>query len=240
MIGVVIPDYKMPDASNSLRRQIDTMSKYPHLTLVVAQGYCLNIPPVLSTSERLEMTGAINLALTWFDIQERLLGEKFFAYWIVTTSMVFLDKDKDYLTPMVEFMQRNPDVVMTSPSVENTAWDSMKNQGGGCTRKVWGVDNIALLIRADWFNSIGRYDPDLTIGWGSSLETCYFARKAGKKIYVFDDLPMSKLDGIAHELDKRDGETREERNKKGSAEMHKVLGAKYGSNFLEILGHDYR
>lgn len=239
MIGVLIPDYKTPELSLGIRETIRNNSS-GFMDLIVAQSWDDHLldEDILYTQTRLEMTGAINLGLSYFDVLERLHGIKFYAYWIVSSSMKL--QEIDYLGPMVQFMEDTPYCVMTSPKVSGTAWDCMwSNSLSSAPRKVWGIDNIATLIRADWFNSIGRYDPDLTIGWGSALETCYLARKHGKSIWVFDSLPAQKLDGIAHSLGRRE-ETREERNTLGSKEMHRVLGKKYGDDFLEKLGWDYR
>lgn len=239
-VAIIIPNYKMDIWVSSLCSHINTFNKESNYQFIVVNNGShtkfFNIDLMLP--HPLEMTNAILMGLHYADALEQVYKFKFFAYWIITTSMAFLE-ERDYLTPMLEYMRVNPDVVMCSPSIEGTAWDSLPNQGKGEIRDVWGFDNNAVLIRADWFNSIGRYDPELVIGWGSALETCYIARKQGKRMCVFDSFPMVKHDGIAEKLGKRDM-SREERNRLGSEEMSKILGKKYGDNFLEVLGHAYR
>lgn len=166
--------------------------------------------------------------------------DKYFAYWILTTSMKFT-YDEDYLTPMLKVLKVIPDAVMIHPATIGTAWDSLEpsNYDGGI-RGVWGVDSNAVLIRADWYNSVGGYDPELTFGWGSSLELCWKARRDGKRIYVDDRFLMFKDDGVAWDMGRRSESTHEEFNEKASKQMSEVLSKKYGEEFLERLGHEYR
>lgn len=247
-VAIIIPNSNMPEYTSNLCQYItNTMSLDYDLIVVNNPYYPLNATDhplsldcdhTVSVQIPLGMTHAILMGLYYVDALSYLKEFEYFAYWIVTTSLRFPIEKKDFLTPMVKFMLENEKVVMTSPAIIGTAWDSLHPKGSGW-RKVWGVDNNAILIRSDWFNGIGRYRPELTIGWGSSLETCWIARSQGKEIWVNDDLVMTKDDGIAHEMGRRDT-IREDFNMKGAEQMHRVLGAEYGENFLEKLGKEYR
>jgi len=128
---------------------------------------------------------------------------------------------------------------MVSPAIEGTAWDSLHPQEHSNVVKVWGVDCNAVLWRADWFNSIGRYDIKMFYGWGGAMESCWMARRDGKGIYVHHELKTKKHDGIAEEMGRR-LVSRAERNSTAFVNMHEILVPRYGKDFLNRLGLEYR
>lgn len=240
-VAIIIPNCDTPELVEGLVDQIFNLSSFydSFTVLTVNNGYKgLDYTKhfYVTCSFPLEMTHAILVGLSALDAKEKLTGGKFDAYWILTTSVRFL-QNKDYLTPMVEMLFSSDDIVMVSPAISGTAWEEL-NKSEGYSKSVRAIDNNAVLYKADWFNSIGRYDPDLTCAWGSSLETCWMARRDKKRIIVINDLEMAKDDGIAERMGRR-LLSREDRNSRCSEEMHRVLGAKYGPNFLEKLRKEF-
>jgi len=243
-VAVIIPNCDTPELAKNISKHIFRN------TLIVNQNYRVitvnngsqnlnwedKLENYITVSFPVEMTHAILLGLHFADAQEKLLRKKFDAYWILTTSVSFLLED-DYLSPMMKVLFSSDDIVMVSPAISGTAWEEL-NKSEGYSKSVRAIDNNAVLYKADWFNSIGRYDPDLTCAWGSSLETCWMARRDGKKIIVINDLEMAKDDGIAERMGRR-LLSREDRNSRCSEEMHRILGAKYGPNFLEKLRKEF-
>jgi len=242
-VAIIIPNCDTPELVSSLSLHImeNTVGfSIPDFQLlVVNNGYYAKdytFFNYINVNHPLEMTHAILLGLSYFDAIEHLDQTKFDAYWILTTSVSFLRED-DYLSPMIEMLFSSDDIVMVSPAISGTAWEEL-NKSEGYSKSVRAIDNNAVLYKADWFNSIGRYDPDLTCAWGSSLETCWMARRDKKRIIVINDLEMAKDDGIAERMGRR-LLSREDRNSRCSEEMHRVLGAKYGPNFLEKLRKEF-
>lgn len=250
-IAVIIPNYNMREYALILKDKIRRDAKWPHEIIVVENGSDKKDWAVpeheaeVRLRENVEMTHGILIGLAYADALEAISGAPFFAYWIVTTSMRFRAQDihQDPLTPLASFLNSYDNVAMVSAALtkdSECAFTDMHWQGDTHkVRSVWGVDNICVLIRADWFNRIGRYEPDLTMGWGSSFETCWKARRNGMEIYVHDGVVMHKDTGIAHAWGRRP-RSAQERAERGSAEMERVLSARYGDDYLERLGHEFR
>jgi hypothetical protein len=89
------------------------------------------------------------------------------------------------------------------------------------------IDNISSLYRADWFDSIGRFDPELIYGWGIDLETCWLAHKAGRTLWVCEDAPVRKTTNIGYAMN-RMNMSAEDRSKLAYRNMVDVLNRKYG------------
>lgn len=240
-VAIIIPNCRTSELAQRLIDHIDKFTEYPYV------GILLNNPSddivwegqyTINVSRGIELVGAYLMALTFADTLEQLEGLTFYAYWSVLTSLEFLS-DTDYLTPMVKILDGNPDAVMVSPEISGTAWDTLHPQDNDNIVSVWGVDCNAVLWRADWFNSIGRYDIKMFYGWGGAMESCWIARRDGKEIYVHHGLKTKKHDGIAEKMGKRTM-TRLERNTLASANMYEVLEPRYGKNFMNKLGWEYR
>ena len=240
-VAIIIPNCRTPDLTQQLIDHIEKFTEYPYV------GILLNNPSddivwegqhTINVSRSIELVGAYLIALTFADTLEQLEGISFYAYWSVLTSLEFL-LDIDYLTPMVNILDANPEAVMISPEMEGTAWDTLHPQENDNIISVWGVDCNAVLWKADWFNSIGRYDIKMFYGWGGAIESCWVARRDGKEIYVHHGLKTKKHDGIAERMGKRTM-TREERNNAATVNMRSVLEPKYGKNFLTKLGWEHR
>jgi hypothetical protein len=236
-VAIIIPNGGMPEVAQVLCDHIqrNTKSEYDLISVNNPSNgswyfckYILNFPVPLG------MTKAILEGMKYADIID-----KPFAYWICTTSIEF-PTEEDYLTPMLEYMVSHPDVVMMSPATNDMAWDCMKQVPNGADfRNVWGIDNVCILIRKDWFDSVGRYDPDLYLGWGTTLETCWKARRDNKKIVVMNKMLIKWYDGIAHKMDRRQGISREMHNQLAADEMATVLYRKYGEDWHHKMTHEF-
>lgn len=62
------------------------------------------------------------------------------------------------------------------------------------------IDNIMSLYKAQWFDSIGRFDRDLTFAWGIDVETAFLSKLQGKGLYVDDRVEIEKIDNIAYKM----------------------------------------
>jgi hypothetical protein len=169
---------------------------------------------------------------------ELISQENFFAYWFITTSMEFID-DKDIMSILVQKLIDDPSAVQLSPSLDKTSgtsWTNMHTKGNQyrAWRQTFGMDCLATMYRADWFDGIGGYTPELTYGWGMDLEVSWKARKDNKTSWISEECVMHKELSIAYKMG-RWSVTPEERNKAGHAEADKVLGDKYGPMYTEKL-----
>jgi hypothetical protein len=106
----------------------------------------------------------------------------------------------------------------------------MVTRGGSQPRQTWFIDNIASLYRADWFDHVGRFDPDLTYAWGIDLETCWKARKDGRSLWIHEGVKVEKVSDIGYTMN-RMNMSAEERAQRATYNMWSVLTRKYGSDW---------
>jgi hypothetical protein len=170
--------------------------------------------------------------------------EKYFAYWMMITSAHFpsgTNTDQhDVLATIAKALEQNPNAVMVHPALteqSTTQWNHMKSRGTEILRKTWMVDNIANLVRADWFDSIGRFDGELTYAWGIDVETSYKAREQHRDILIMQNVFVGKVTDIAYKMGRM--------NMKGTArrsgareEVCNVYREKYGDSWYEALFHN--
>ena len=94
------------------------------------------------------------------------------------------------------------------------------------------------MYKADWFNSIGRFDKDLIYAHGIDLETGYIARKQGKTIWIDENIQVRKISNIGYSMD-RMNMSAEDRNKLAWENTNEVMTRKYGPTWNTILTKDY-
>ena len=111
-----------------------------------------------------------------------------------------------------------------------TALKHLITRGGSEPRRTWMIDNIASLYRADWFNEIGRFDPDMTYAWGIDQETCFLARQQGRSLWVHEGVKVKKVTDIGYAMN-RMNMSAEERRQNAYNNMRDVLSRKYGEDY---------
>ena len=244
-VAVIITNYNMIERCDALCWHIREHVVWPHDLIVVDNGSDLIEPSRFTTlqlEKNIQTTGGWLAGLNYADELAKKSGKDYFAYWFLITSAEFSKDDKsDPLSPLVMSLVDNPSAVGIHPALTSdstTAWEQLKTRGGAQLRPTWMIDNIASLYRADWFNSIGRFEPALFYGWGIDYETCWKARRDGKGLYVHEGVQMRKISDIGYSMG-RMNMTAQERGQKAGANMADVLSAKYGRTWLERMREEY-
>jgi len=240
-IACIIPNYNMPERTDALVGYINKNCQHVE-TIVVENGsnfYHYSTHADVRLSENVQTTHAWLMGMHYADALEHKYKGSFFAYWNIITSAEFTFESLDPLAPMVEFLEKSYSAVGIHPALtedSTTSWNHMKSANGLAHgfRQTWMIDNIASLWRADWFNSIGRFDPRLTYAWGIDLETAYKARSAGKTLWICDDVKVKKVTDIGYKMG-RMGMTADERKENARKEMNDVFTEKYGPNWKELM-----
>lgn len=237
-VAICICNYRMGEQCDYLVEHIEKTTTTPH------DFYIIDMvddptPPFFRSkyattilNENLQMGGGLNFAVQ----KAHQSGNKYKAYWFITTSMSFTD-NYDFLPHLVQRLYDEPSAVIVSPALttqSGTAWTNMKTKGGSGWRQTHGLDALATLYWADWFDEQGGYNPDLKMNWGGDMELSWKARSQGKTIWILEPARMHKIESLAYKIG-RWNFTPQERNEKASAEMHRVLSAQYGENFIEKL-----
>jgi GT2 family glycosyltransferase len=233
-VACLITNYNMPERTDDLVKYIRHNVKVPCDVVVVDNGSDL-VKPSKYTTVRLEKniqtTGGWLAGLNSLDRQ-------YFAYWFLITSTEFVYGESfDPLMPMVAKLQNDEQAVGVHNALtvdSTTAWTHLKTRGGIGCRQTWMLDNISSLYRADWFDSIGRFDPDLIYGWGIDLETCYIARKQQRTLWVCEDARVKKVTDIGYAMD-RMNMSAEDRRVKARENMMSILSKRYGSAWHDLM-----
>lgn len=166
----------------------------------------------------------------------------YFAYMFLITSTEFVKQTKKPVSSMIQKLLEDDNAIGVHASLtedSTTYWGHLKNRGTKeHYRQTFFIDNICSLYRADWFNSIGRFDKDLTYAWGIDVETCFLARKQGRTIWIDESIQVRKETNVGYKM-KRMNMTSNERERLAQKNMDLVLGKKYGPNYWEFMNNEY-
>lgn len=241
-----IVNFNMPERTDALAEYLAENVKSPLDIIVIDNGSDLVAPSkytALRLDENVQTTNGWLMGLHYADCLARKRGTPYFAYWFIITSAEFPKCSGDPLTPMIKCFEYHKDAVGCSPALtadSTTSWEHMKTIGmTQGYRKTHMIDNIAALYRADWFDSIGRFDPSLTYAWGIDLETCWKARRDGKELWLSEGAHVKKVTDIGYTM-QRMNETAEARRAKAGAQMTEILSARYGANWWDRMNNEYK
>ena len=229
--AALIVNYNMPEKTDAL---VEAIGKTADV-IVIDNGSDIQPPSkysVVRLEKNVQTTGGWLAGLEY-------VRDIYHYYWFLITSARI--PQGDVLTPMIEFMDANPNAVGIHPSLttnSTTGWQHLKNRETGTVRQTWMIDNIASLYRADWFDSIGWFDPAYTYAWGIDLETCYRARKQGRSIWIDDRVQVEKITNIGYSMN-RMNMTADERGRLAYTNMMAVGMRKYGGYFWKMMTEDF-
>lgn len=243
--AIILPNYNMPWRADALIQYIIDHTESPFDLFVIDNGSDM-VPPARYTTiwqkPNCQTVCAWLRGLAESDIEAAKRGEPYFAYWIMTTSAEFVEGSGDPLTPIIDFFHANPDAVAMHAALTTDSGsahrDMMFNRGTGQPRRTFMIDNIASIWRASYLNRIGRYRPEITMGWGVEMEACWKARRDGKTIWIHEGTLIKKIQDIGY-IKNRMGMTGADRARLASAEARRVFVPIYGEDFLEKLGHEF-
>jgi GT2 family glycosyltransferase len=225
----------MPERTDALCEYIrDHVKAYPVDLCVVDNASDLVEPSKYTTvylKENVQTTGGWLAGLDALD-------RDYFAYWFLITSTEFVDnKTFDPLEPMVAKLNNDRQAVGVHNALtkdSTTSWRHLITQGGEGCRQVKMLDNISSLYRADWFDSIGRFDPCLVYGWGVDLETAYIAREQGRTLWVCEDAKVKKVTDIGYSMD-RMNMSAQRRRELARENMKAVFTEKYSGDWRNLM-----
>jgi len=231
----------MPESANYLAAYIEKFCQQPYTLVVVNNGSDLVRPSHyanLVLGKNIQTTGGWMAGLE--DYIDHLQIECF-AYCFMITSAWFIPPH-DHISMMRDFLLENKDAVGIMPALtpdsDIEVWKQMLTRGGDKPRRTWGLDNIITMWRADWFNSIGRFDKRLVYAWGLAEETSWKARRDGKSLWIDERIRITKKQDIGYKMD-RMNMTAEGRRLRGMRNVMRIMKYKYGENWIDKLTNEY-
>lgn len=243
-VAAFIVNYNMSERTDALCQYIAENVKSPIDVIVIDNGSDLQPPSkftALRLDENVQTTNGWLMGLHYADALARKRGTPYLAYWFIITSAEFIPGSGDPLKPLLKLMS-HPNVVGVHPALSadsTTSWEHLKTDGSTSGyRRTFMIDNIASLYRAEWFDSIGRFDPSLTFAWGIDLETCWKARRDDKQIWISEPATVCKITNIGYSMN-RMNMSAGERERLAGAQMAEILSARYGANWWNRMLHEY-
>lgn len=241
-VAVIIANYNMPERANQLVVNLQSMdNQYPLDIIVVDNGSDITAPSQFTTlflAKNVQTCHAWLNGLHYADSLEVNEQFKYFAYVFVITSAEITSQyinGRGVVTPMAQVLLNDQDIVGVHPSLtvdSTTHWKQLITQLPPKIRQTNMIDNIFSMYRADWFNSIGRFDPQQTYAWGIDIETSYLARKEGKKVVVLDGILVRKISNIGYTIN-RMNMSADQRIVNASKQMNSRLTEKYGQTWAQ-------
>lgn len=231
----------MPEHTDRICDYLESHAKWEHDLIVVDNASDL-VEPAKHTTYRLpkniQTTGGFLVGLNEADRLARKKKKPYFAYWFIVTSVDFpAYMNDDPMSPLVELLLADDNAVAVQPALtkdSTTPYKHLITRGGDKPERTWLIDNMASMYRADWFDSIGRFNKQLTFAWGLDRETCYKARQQGRGIYIHEGVKVRFVRDIAYSMDRMNMEAND-RHKLASRQVAEVFETQYGSGWLEIL-----
>lgn len=234
MVAAFIVNYNMPERADSLFEYLKAHTNYPTDVYLIDNGSDL-VSPAKNTNVSIEKncqtTGGWLKGLEAADSKG-----KYEYYMFIITSARFVEESGLLVDTLLTNFD-DPNVVGVHPSLtkeSTTYWNHLKNTGLNHPRQTWMIDNICSIFRADWFNSIGRFDKDFIYAHGIDLETCYKARIQGKKLIVDERVQVEKITDIGYTMN-RMGMTAEQRGSLAYQNTKEVMTRKYGENWRNLM-----
>lgn len=166
----------------------------------------------------------------------------YFAYVFIITSAEFTKETKKPITSMVQKLIEDENAVAVHASLtqdSTTYWEHLKNRNSDQHfRQTFMIDNICSMFRADWFNSIGRFDERLIYAQGIDIETSYLAREQKRTLWCDESIQVKKISNIGYKM-KRMKMSSNDRQKLAKENMISILEEKYGHDFWWIMMNRY-
>ncbi len=221
----------MPERADALSEHLLKYSKWPLDVYLIDNGSDIK-PPSKYTNVFIKKN--VQTCNGWLEGLKATKNKKYFAYMFLITSTNFVE-EKDPITPMVKFLIKTPNAVGIHPALtkeSTTYWTHLITRDTKKPRETWMIDNIASMFRADWFDKIGWFDPELVYAWGIDLETCYLARKNHLSLWIDERVNVTKITNIGYKM-KRMNMSAGDRVTLADRNMRDILKRKYGEDYWD-------
>jgi hypothetical protein len=222
----IIVNYNMPERADALAKKLEACPD----TSVVLVDNGSDITKVADNTtvilpKNVQTTGGW---LAGVDIATKMYKDIFAFMFVITSAKIISD---DIVSPMAKILLDDDNAVGVHPALtkeSTTSWKQLITRDTG-NRKTWMIDNICSMYSADWWLN-HKFDPRMIYAWGIDLETCYFARKEGRSIWVCEDVLAEKITNIGYDMDRMNMTSRQ-RHDLALANMCEVMFDKYGMNW---------
>ena len=236
-VAIFITNFNMPERTDALYEYIHSHTTWSCDYYIVDNGS--TIAP-LSRYTNVMLPFNKQTTAGWIEGLLAARAKEYLAYMFLITSAEFPETG-DPIAPLAQFLIDNPAAVGIHPALtadSTTSWEHMITRGGDAPRQTWMLDNICSMYRADWFDSIGWFDPEMLYAWGIDLETCYKAREQGHSLWIHEGARAKKITNIGYKMERMQMSA-DDRSLAAGANMRQVLAKKYGDQFWDKMVNQY-
>lgn len=218
-VAAIIANHNLSERANNLSRALSGIDGFE---VIVVDNGSRGFPPVntaVKLRKNVRLTHAYLTGLAYADGLAAVSGEKFRAYWFMTTSLQFALLDG--VRQMADKL--TGDCVYVSPRYEGaTRWPHTQMAKAGVTRHLGGAG----MYLAEWFDQNGRFDPRLTHNWGTDYDSSLMAWRDGKHGLVVDDVVVEVSENHGYKAGVH-GLSVSEYHEAARAEMDAVMSEKW-------------
>ncbi len=230
-VAIIIVSYNTNEQVDELVESLEETTECPADIIVVNNGSD-QVEPSQYTGIHLNRNilapGSLHMGLAYADSISALENFEYYAYCFVTASSKLVNDD-DIVSKLMNRLDET--TVGVHPSLTQDTeiyWDYMKNDGSDEVKPVKMIGNIFGCYRADWFNSIGRFNRKLSYGYGLDIETGYLARKGGHQVCIDHSVQVKKVPIPEPNIEKI-----------AYQQMVEYFTETYGSNYNEVLDEGF-
>ncbi len=235
-VAIFLTNYNMPEATDRMYEHVEAHTHIPHDFYIVDNASDL-VEPSQYTNVWIKPKNKQTTAGWLEGLRLAYLNDRYSAYLFTITSCDFAGLSGDPLAPLAAHLQGDPNAVGVHAALttdSTTSWEHLKARGGNTARRTWFLDNLWCMYRAEWFDSINWFDPELRYAWGIDLETCYIARQQGRSLWVHEGARVRKVTDIAYAMERMRMSADERRHLAGT-NMEIILSRKYGPVWRDLM-----
>lgn len=227
MIDLLIVNYNLPEAVTEIMDSIN--SRIRHRWIIVDNGSDVIAPHPLTNVSVTRNDG-------WMSgMRAGLAAVSSEFVWVFTTSFGAVTSEHDPIAELKFTFDAFADVVSVTP-----AWTGYLTpethkrfaKGKGDYENI-GWANPACFWRTDFLKENIEYRS--RSGWGTDYELSYLASEAGLQCYRCNNVTMEVHEHRGYDNGRRHVDLQQS-ERDATAEMHAVYSAKYGADWMHLLG----
>jgi len=245
-VGIVLLNYNLPYETDKVYESLIRTLKNTNYEICVVDNASDKAPPSKYTTIKAIVNGRTMGGL--------LLGAHYFnrkkdvKYVLYMHNDMSFNETIDFVQPMLEFLETNPDVAVVHPSLnqdatpvyigdrivvhEKTKPDFLRVMPN--KHDVINLDDTSpILVRKEDWNLVGGQDFRLTRCYGSGKDFYTSLHKLDKKIYICNKVVINHHGQYTY-LNNVGDESYQTLDREAYGEMNIVMAEKYGDNWRQL------
>jgi GT2 family glycosyltransferase len=227
LIAIIVLNYNTPEMTDALAVYLERDLNYPRKKLYVIDNGSER-PPASATHRLPENLGFTRGMHEGYLIASR--EDDYDAYWLLNSDVGF-EYGADVLLRLAEVLFSSERFAQIAP--QHNSPHRFMERATSEAQPVPYLEPTATLVKSSTINRVGFWDLELTLGWGVDYDYGYRVRQAGL-LNV-----LTSRARVTHK-EHRSITDFDDYRERASAEMNRVLAAKYGADWGRIMSDESR